>query len=154
MISPGIVIPPSITIVSGIQPGIGPAIIVESITHAIINIDIHAGGVITPPGISRVIVVLIKISILFTTFLDFLVRVTIIAVNIRKYLILHDLVDILRFFAKVVAINAVIILYPGWRPRFRCPGHCNPFRAISIDSIVIIIGSLLVRTTGNQYNAQ
>jgi hypothetical protein len=103
--------------------------------------------IVTPSGISGIVIVTFVV-ISFGYYRKTIVHhvSTIIIINIREDFTFHEFIYLFCFLAKIITIDTITFLL-FWLLLFLC-NNCSV--SFGIDTIIIIIGSLLIGTTGNQ----
>jgi hypothetical protein len=113
----------------------------------------NTGGIVPPAGISLVRIIRIIVVIGFCFRVKAILFHPGIAVYVRKDFTFQYLLVFVGLLPEIVSIYIIILRYSSplslWISLFGCP--CG---VVCVDTVIVIIGSLLVRATGNQKETQ
>jgi hypothetical protein len=144
-------VPP--TPVTVVIPWVSQAKAKAAPTPVVVYIYRNTGGIVPPAGIAlvRIIRIIVVFSFLFRV--KAILFYSRIAVYVRKDFTFQYLLVFVGFLPEIVSIYIIILRHSPplslWIPLFGSP--CGVVR---VDAVIIIIGCLLVRATGNQEEAQ
>src|SRR5690606_23305238 len=144
--------PPTPWVVITIIPTVVSAIkrtcptVVISAPSIVIDINAHIGGVISPCGISGIIIIAVIVIHIWVYLQAIVLHIAIIAIYVGKYLALQNIAVFIRLLSKIIAI---VILFGLDLPISGPLVYLYPFGPVRIYTVIVVIGGRLVRSAGS-----